>query len=367
MGEKYIHLTQQERYYIEILNNKNKESVKEIAEKIGRSLSTIYRELKRARSIHRNSDYTEEEIYVPELAQQRYWENMKNKGRDLKIGKDIEFANYIEKKIIEDKYSPEAALYAAKAENFETSICTTTLYSYIEKGVFLNLTNEELPSKKKKKRKYKKVKVQKKAAAGTSIEKRPKEIDNRDEITDYEMDTVMGGQGISKKSFLVLTERRTRLELLFLLKSHTAKEVVRTLNYIEKLLGTDNFRKLFRSITVDNGTEFSDAEGMAKTRRSNKKRTDIYYCHPYRSSERGTNENNNKLVRRHHPKGTVFDDLSRSEVRQLQDWMNTYPRRMFKGETSAKRFKEELDKMDFGDKKDIVYGFFLPRAAPEDI
>lgn len=63
-------------------------------------------------------------------------------------------------------------------------------------------------------------------------------------------------------------------------------------------MGTDNFRKLFRRITVDNGTEFSDAEGMAKARRSKKKRTDIYYCHPHRISERGSNVNNNKLVRR---------------------------------------------------------------------
>lgn len=365
MKEKYKHLSLQERYHIEILYNKNKEPVKIIAEKLERSVATIYREIKRAQSVHRNSDYTEEIIYVPERADQLYHENMKNKGRDLKIGKDIEFANYIERKIIEDKYSPEAALYAAKEENFETSICPATLYSYIDKGVFLNLTNEELPYKRNgKKRKYKKVRQQKRKSAGTSIEKRPKEIDNRDEITAWEMDSVVGMQGKAKKAFLVMTERRTRFEIIFLLKNHSSKEVVKALNYIEKQIGTEYFRKLFKSITVDNGTEFSDTEGMTKARRSNKKRTDIYYCHPYRSNERGTNENNNKLVRRHHPKGTIFDDLSRDEVRYIQDWMNNYPRRMFKGVSSAKRFKEELDKMDFGDKKDIVYGFFLPRASP---
>lgn len=64
-------------YQIEILNIKNKESVKEIAEKAGRSLSVVYRELKRDRSIYRNRDYIEKEIYVPELAHQMYRENMK--------------------------------------------------------------------------------------------------------------------------------------------------------------------------------------------------------------------------------------------------------------------------------------------------
>lgn len=364
----YKHLSKQERFHIEILNNKCKESVKDIAEKTGRSKATIYRELKRAQAVHRNSDYTEEMIYVPERADQLYHERMKNKGRELKIGKDKEFADFIEKKIVEEKYSPEAALIAAKEKNFKTSISVATLYSYIEKGVFLKLTNEDLPYKRKgKKRKYKKVRVQKRKTAGTSIEKRPKEIESRNEIAAWEMDSVLGMQGKSRKVFLVMTERRTRFELVLLLKNHTSGEVVKALNYIEKQIGTEYFRKLFKSITVDNGTEFSDTEGMIKARRSNKERTAIYYCHPYRSNERGTNENNNKLIRRHHPKGTIFDDLSRGEVRHIQDWMNNYPRRMFKGESAAKRFKEELDKMDFGDKKDIVYGFFLPRAAPVEI
>lgn len=101
-------------------------------------------------------------------------------------------------------------------------ICTTTLYSYIDKGIFLRLTNKNLPVKKNTKRKYKKVQKQARASAGESIEKRPEEIDTREEFGHWEMDTVKGKRGKSKNSLLVLTERKTRDEIIFKLPEHTA-------------------------------------------------------------------------------------------------------------------------------------------------
>lgn len=98
--------------------------------------------------------------------------------------------------------------------------------------------------------------------------------------------------------------------------------------------------------------------------RSKQARTKIYYCHPYNSGERESNENNNKLIRRHYKKGIVFDDITRDEVRKFQDWMNTYPRRMLNKRSSSELWEEELDKMS--DKlKDIdkIKAEMLPRAA----
>ena len=84
--------------------------------------------------------------------------------------------------MIEQKYSPDAALAKARQqqENFSTMICTTTFYSYIDKGIFLKLTNKDLPVKKDQKRKYRKVK-QSRPSKGESIENRPDEIDTREE------------------------------------------------------------------------------------------------------------------------------------------------------------------------------------------
>ena len=365
MGEQYLSIDQ--RYKLEALLMV-KTSVKKIAEILGVHRSTVYREIKRSTYVHRKTDWTEEERYAADTSHERYRSYLKEKGKDLKIGNDIEYANYLENIIITNKYSPAAALMEAEKENFKTQICVTTLYSYIDKGIFLNLTKKNLPVKRIEKRKYKKVKVQKKRAAGTSIEKRPEHIDKREEFGHWEMDTVVGKLGVSKKSFLVLTERKTRSEIVELLKNHTSKEVVKALNRIEKQIGTESFRKIFKTITVDNGVEFANSQGMEKTRRSSKNRTNVFYCHPYSSSERGTNENNNKLIRRHIPKGVVFDDMTKTEVKKMQDWMNNYPRRLLNKKTSGEVFEKELKKISFTEKNlKRVKEMFLPYIRGEPI
>lgn len=364
MGKIFQHLNLGQRYEIEGMLMAGI-PIKKIADIIGVHRSTVYREKKRARYKHRNTDWTEVERYAPETAEKLYREKLKKKGRTLKIENDKEFIEFVEKKIGNEKLSPEAALLKARDKNFKTRICVTTLYSYIDKGIFFNITNKELPVKKYK-RTYKKVrKIHKRKVAGESIEKRPKKIEDRKEFGHWEMDTVVGKKGVSKKSFLVMTERKTREEIVLLLKTHTAKAVVSALNRMEKQIGTEGFRKIFTTITVDNGVEFADNEGMKKTRRSHRSRTEIYYCHPYSSYERGTNENNNKFIRRHYPKGTHIDDLTSSQVRKLQDWINDYPRRMFNGKTSDMMFREELGKMNLEDRElRRITEFFLLESVP---
>lgn len=123
----------------------------EIASMIGVHRSTIYNEIKRGLYEHLNSDYTTEMRYSADLAQQKYEENLKARGTQLKIGNDIKLANYIEDKIINEDYSPAAVLGQLTAQEkwgqFSTKICTTTLYSYIDKGIFLKLSNKDLPVK----------------------------------------------------------------------------------------------------------------------------------------------------------------------------------------------------------------------------
>ena len=98
-------------------------------------------------------------------------------------------------------------------------------------------------------------------------------------------------------------------------------------------------------ITVDNGVEFSNCEGMEESILDGEQRTKIYYCHAYSSWERGTNENINKLIRRHIPKGVDFDDATEEFISFIQDWINNYPRRIFDFRTSAELFEEELRKI----------------------
>ena len=226
----FYHLTHDDRIKIEALL-KEKHTPKEIANNIGCHISTIYRELKRGRYEHRNSDWTTEERYSPDIADEKYRENLAAKGPGLKIGNDIELAEYIENKIVNEKYSPGAVLGEIKHKGitFSVTISKTTLYSYIDKGIFLHLTNKDLPVKKNEKKKYDKVR-RTRAQKGDSIEKRPEIVNTRETFGHWEMDTVVGLRGKSKKSLLVLTERKTRKEIIMELKRHTAAEVVKSLN-----------------------------------------------------------------------------------------------------------------------------------------
>ena len=345
MGKKWRQLKYEDRLKIYAWLQ-DKTSVATIAKRLGVCRQTIYREIKRGEFVKRNTDYTESTVYDPYVAEEHYQKKLKERGRDLKIGSDLKLLHYIEKKIVDEKRSPAAALHEIKKEGkeFTVTLSTNTIYSYIKKGIFLNITMEDLPEKKKQHKK-KKVKVQKRVQAGDSISQRPEHIDFREEFGHWEMDTVVGPQGKSKKVMLVLTERKTRKEIIMELKRHTAAEVVKSLNKLERKWGK-MFYKVFKTITVDNGSEFADFEGMEKAARRKGSRVKLYYCHPYSSCERGSNENQNRMIRRHVPKGTDFDTVSGDTVKQIEIWINNYPRRLFNYGTAEERFNEEMAKLE---------------------
>ena len=339
---RFKHLTWNDRLRIEAFL-KCKKTVQEIADEIGVHRNTIYNEIKRGRYIHTNSDLTEEERYNPDAAQRAYEENLAAKGPGLKIGNDHKLAEHIEQRIIEQNYSPAAVLGEIKVKGlaFDTSICETTLYSYIKKGVFLNLGSSHLPNKGKKKRPYNKVKkVAARKAAGTSIERRPPEVDSREEIGHWEMDCVEGKKK-TKETLLVLSERKSRKEIIIKMKDQTAGSVVAALDRLERRYGS-LFSKVFQTITVDNGSEFADCAGMEKSCRRNGNRTKIFYCHPYSSYERGTNENINLMIRRWFPKGTDFGKITARAIKAVEDWLNTYPREILGFYSAGDVFAERL-------------------------
>lgn len=344
MGKHFSHLTWSDRLYIEKLHNKGY-NPQEIADVVGCCRTTVYNELRRGRYIHTNSDLTEEVRYSPDKAQAKYDADKKNKGPGLKIGSDIELAEYIEDKIIEEKYSPQAALYAIKREKKQFTVeikSVNTIYSYIEKGIFLNLSLEHLHRKKKNSKR--RVKRGKRAPKGTSIEKRPDVVSERKQFGHWEMDSVKGKRE-NGTTLLVLTERKTRYEIIQVMKACSADEVRKAMNRIEKEFKSA-FYSIFHTITVDNGSEFADTKSIEKALYRVGKRTKVYYCHPYRSCERGSNENQNRLIRYHYPKGADFDKVvKRKSVRKLQDWINTYPRKMFKGGTAEQAFRHECEKL----------------------
>jgi IS30 family transposase len=84
---------------------------------------------------------------------------------------------------------------------------------------------------------------------------------------------------------------------------------------------------------------------MERSRRNKQNRTKIYYCHPYSSWERGSNENQNKLIRRHIPKGADFDTMTQGDIDKIEDWINNYPRKILGYKTSEQAYNEEMGKV----------------------
>ena len=339
--ERSKQLGYSDRLKIEMLY-KMKFGVKEIAAQVNKSERTIYRELNIGVVELRNSDWTTRKEYSAYAAQEIYEDRQRNKGRPIKLGKDHAFAGYIEKCIGEEKMSPYAALQQIKNQGlqYETQISVRTLCNYIEWDMFLNISNKDLPNRKyKKQHRKRKTRLAHNNIMGTSIEERSKEIDSREEYGHWEGDTVCG-KGRSVK--FVLTERKTRFEIVLYTKEKTQKEVIKCLDKIERKMGNKNFREVFKSITLDNGCENLDYEGMERSLYTKAKRTKIYYTHPYSAYERGSNENANKLIRRFIPKGADIKDYAK-DAPKIMRWMNNYPRKILGGKTPLMA-EEELAK-----------------------
>lgn len=319
---------------------------KRIAELLGVCLATVYNELKRGECEQRKKlydvygdfkGYKVYKTYSADKAEYNYRLNQSAHGAPLKIGNDFELVRAIENRVISEKISPCAALGRIKREKAcRTMISKTTLYRYIRLGyIFTRITMQDVKLKPKH---YQKATV-KRPPKGTSIEQRPAEIAARNTFGHWEMDCVIGKQG-TKETILAFTERLTRYEIVFKMPDHKAATVVRYVDKLERRYGK-KFGDLFQSITVDNGSEFSDFAGLEKSIYGGK-RTSVYYCHPYTSCERGSNERLNREIRRLIPKGIDLSTISHKRIKEVEMWVNSYPREIFDYATSAEMFNTYL-------------------------
>lgn len=274
MMKKQHYMTHDERQQLEALS-RAKIPVAQIARQLGFSRQTIYNELKIGAYYH-TQDFNDEIRYSAQKANQKHKYAQTAKGRPLKIGNDHEFATYIENKIVKDKFSPAAALACAKKQ-FKTTVCTTTLYNYIDKGIFLQLSNKNLWIKARP-TKHKKKNIKRIAHPQLpSISNRPEIINQRMEPGHWEMDLIISAKE-KKTALLTLTERMTRKEIIIKIPNRKARTICKAIDKLEKT--TTNFQEKFRSITTDNGPEFLNYEGLRKSIHGGT-RFEVYYCHSY--------------------------------------------------------------------------------------
>ncbi|MCF7528670.1 IS30 family transposase [Neisseria lisongii] len=145
-------------------------------------------------------------------------------------------------------------------------------------------------------------------------------------IGDWEADTIIGKD--QKSALLTLVGRVTCYTIICKLKSFKAED---TANAVIRVLKAHKDR--VHTITMDNGKEFYRHKKIADGLKA-----ETYFCRPYRSWEKGTNENTNGLIHRYFPKQTDFRKISRKEIRQVQDELNHRPRKTLGYETPSVLF-----------------------------
>jgi IS30 family transposase len=135
---------------------------------------------------------------------------------------------------------------------------------------------------------------------------------------------------------------RTGKLIIRKIKDKTQAAVKRAINGIERSMGREAFKVVFKSITADNGSEFLDYVALEASIFGRSDRTHLYYAHPYSSWERGSNENTNRMIRRFIPKGSDITKYTSKGIQEVENWINRYPRKILSFKTAEELFIQEL-------------------------
>ena len=216
-------------------------------------------------------------------------------------------------------------------------VCTKTLYNYVDLGL-LGIKNIDLPEKLRRSRR-KPVIHENKRILGRSIEERPTEVLERKEFGHWECDLVIGSKSGSDDAVLTMVERMTRE---FWMIRIPGKDPNSVMSAFAKLRSTfsEHWNDIFKTITTDNGLEFSSLSGLEEI-----SETLVYFAHPYTSCEKGSVERHNGLLRRFMPKGRRIDSFTDEQISQVELWCNSLPRKILGYQTPDELFEAELDRI----------------------
>jgi transposase, IS30 family len=308
----YQHLNEKERYVISHLRVA-RFTIREIARRLGRTHSTISRELKRAKERYPYAVYWYD--WTQPLALER-----RRQPRHFRRQAEKKLVRYVENKL-KLEWPPEAIsqrLHLDYPDDDHMRISHETIYRwiYLDSSVGGTLY-QQLRRKHKKRRKQPRYGTGRRFKADrVSIDQRPEVVATRHRFGDWEGDTVQGKPGTGCVATLV--ERKSRY--LVATKLEDKKAATLTRNCV-KALGPIP-RKMRQTLTLDNGSEFANFKELEK-----KVRLNIYFADPYAAWQRGTNENTNGLLRQYLPKGTNFRNIDEDNIAEAVRRLNHRPRK----------------------------------------
>lgn len=321
------HITLEQRYEIQSMR-KAGFSQKSIAKAIGKSESTVCRELQR-NSDKRGCGYS------ALTAQRKYEKRMAEKPKHIRftidIKKDVEA-------LINEDLSPEQIVGRRKRQGLPC-ISHETIYLHIwddkKRGGQL-YTHLRRRGRKNKRR------GANRAGRGfipnrVGIEKRPKVVDDKTRFGDLEIDTIIGKN--HKGAIVTINSRASGMLKMKKIENRTAQQVCAA---TQELL--EDWLPFLKTITADNGKEFALHQEI-----SDALNVDFYFANPYHSWERGANENLNGLIRQYFPKKTDFSTINDKRIKEVEAKLNNRPRKRLNFETPLER----MDKLLFN--KEIAF------------
>lgn len=283
----------------------------QIAKEVGVHKSTISRELRKNLTFVRTKLGSWQ--YKPDYAQNYAEQRHKNKPKQIKFTKEVEA--FVREKLLEDWSPEQISGYAKRHGLFSVSherICQFVLVDKRNGGkLYKHLRHQH----KKYRKRYGSPRREGAIKNRRFIDDRPAEVNGKQRIGDWEIDTIIGKN--HKQAVVSIVERVSKKTILKKVKAKTAELV--SVSTIESLKSIAS--RVF-TITGDNGSEFAYHEKIASELQA-----DFYFAHPYSSWERGLNENTNGLVRQYLKKGSDFGAIGDDELSFIMDRLNNRPRK----------------------------------------
>ena len=318
----YTHFTLEERKYLQQLLSEKK-SFREIARILGRSPSSISREVRRNRSKWRPHRQPDNPFWYNCWRAQNLYIRRRREQIRMGLVPGSDAWNYIVSGL-EKYWSPEAICGRWHVEHpGKRPLCASTIYRYIYQKKFPKIS-VKTHLRRRGKRFYPRNSNYNIIQPGRIIPEWPEEIRLRARIGDWEGDTVYGGIG---KGFLVTqVDRRSRFLRAGLLAKRDALLTKDVICQILKGLPV-------RSISLDNGSEFAAFRALEKELNA-----PVYFAEPHKPWQRGTNENTNDMLRFFFPKGFDFRTITQSDVDEVVDLINHRPRKCLNWRSPAEVF-----------------------------
>lgn len=311
----YQQLTQEQRYQIYACMKADWSQL-QIALEIGVHPSTISRELSRNRGGRG---------YRPLQAQEKADHRRQTRARSRC---STQTWSLVQSGLLK-QWSPEQISGWLRREH-KIGLSHERIYQYVytdkRQGGTLYL---HLRSQKKRRKRYGTYSRRGQIPNRHSIDLRPKIVEAKRRVGDWEADTITGKNHC--QAILSLVERKTKLTLLKKLERATAEAVEQAM--LELMLPLTN---KVQTITSDNGREFANHQTISR-----KLQAGFYFAHPYHSWERGVNENTNGLVRQYFPKGSDFTDITDKEIALVMERLNNRPRKTLGFKTPSQLFFKE--------------------------